>query len=194
MDMAFLSLLEQKELPYITVKEICTTAGVNRSTFYLHYETINDLLEESVRHMNRQFLDYMAHDTKTFISNLKDCTLDELYLLTPHYLTPYLNYIKEHRRLFHTAMKNAGTLGLPDSYQRMYRHVIAPILNRYHVPEKERAYRMAFYIRGLMAIITEWLEQGCTDDIEQIIAIIQACIAPAQAYDASALQHKTPTC
>ena len=40
MDEAFLTLLQKKEFAYITVKEICAAAGVNRSTFYLHYETI----------------------------------------------------------------------------------------------------------------------------------------------------------
>lgn len=40
MDKAFLELLEKKDFAYITVKEICENAGVNRSTFYLHYETI----------------------------------------------------------------------------------------------------------------------------------------------------------
>lgn len=48
MDKAFLELLEEKDFPYITVKEICAKAEVNRSTFYLHYETLNDLLLESV--------------------------------------------------------------------------------------------------------------------------------------------------
>lgn len=37
MDRAFLELLDKKDLPFITVKEICEKAGVNRSTFYLHY-------------------------------------------------------------------------------------------------------------------------------------------------------------
>lgn len=55
MDEAFLSILEKKDLEYITVKEICTAAGVNRSTFYLHYETINDLLEESAQHIKDSF-------------------------------------------------------------------------------------------------------------------------------------------
>ena len=36
MDKAFLALLEKKDFAYITVKEICEEAGVNRSTFYLH--------------------------------------------------------------------------------------------------------------------------------------------------------------
>ena len=48
MDRAFLDLLDRKDFAYITVKELCQAAGVNRSTFYLHYETMGDLLSESV--------------------------------------------------------------------------------------------------------------------------------------------------
>ncbi|MGN1134205.1 MAG: TetR/AcrR family transcriptional regulator [Oscillospiraceae bacterium] len=44
MDEALLSILETKDFKYITIKEICERAGVNRSTFYLHYENIGDLL------------------------------------------------------------------------------------------------------------------------------------------------------
>ena len=59
MDQALLKLLEQKDMEYITVKEICEAAGVNRSTFYLHYETIDDLLAESVQYMNQHFQEHM---------------------------------------------------------------------------------------------------------------------------------------
>ena len=51
MDQALLLLLEKKDFDYITVKEICEKAGVNRSTFYLHYETIDDLLMESIDYL-----------------------------------------------------------------------------------------------------------------------------------------------
>ena len=59
MDQAFLELLEKKDFAYITVKEICHEADVNRSTFYLHYETLDDLLKVSVEYMNRHFLEHM---------------------------------------------------------------------------------------------------------------------------------------
>ena len=49
MDHALMELLRKKPLEYITVSEICKKAGVNRSTFYLHYENIGDLLEETSR-------------------------------------------------------------------------------------------------------------------------------------------------
>ena len=54
MDEALIELLEKKDLEYITVKEICQQAGVNRSTFYLHYETISDLLRETMEMVNQR--------------------------------------------------------------------------------------------------------------------------------------------
>ena len=177
MDDAFLKLLEKKDFTYITVKEICETAGVNRSTFYLHYETVGDLLAESVDRMNRQFTDYMKRDSESFIVKIKNCPKDELYLITPEYLTPYLKYIREHKRLFRTATENAAALRLEDSYSGLFRHVFTPILERFGVPENDRRYMMSFYIRGLMAIITEWLKNDCRDSDEQIISVMQKCTA-----------------
>ena len=180
MDEAFLKILEEKDFAYITVKEICAAAGVNRSTFYLHYETVSDLLAESGDYINRQFLEHMAMDTEAFSAKLKNCSLAELYLVTPKYLIPYLNYIREHKRLFRTATENATVLGLENAYGRMFRHIFVPILERFHVPEEDRAYLMAFYVRGLMAIITEWLQGDCSDDTDHVISVIQRCVMPHQ--------------
>ena len=48
MNQALLLLLEVKDLEFISVTEITKKAGVNRSTFYLHYENIYDLFEETL--------------------------------------------------------------------------------------------------------------------------------------------------
>ena len=176
MDEAFLTILEKKDFSYITVKEICEAASVNRSTFYLHYETMADLLSESVSHMNEQFLEHMEKDSEAFVTKLRDCPMEELYLITPEYLMPYLGYIEKHKRLFRTAMENAAVLGMDKSYDRMFRHVFVPILDRYGVPERDRSYIMAFYIHGLMAIISEWLKNDCTDSIAYIVDMIQKCV------------------
>ena len=176
MDQAFLELLEKKDFSYITVKEICAKAGVNRSTFYLHYETVEDLLSERVEYMNEQFLSHMKQDTEVFMTRIKECPVEQLYLVTPKYLKPYLSYIQEHKRIFYTAITKASTLRLDDSYNRMFRHVFTPILDRYQVPVEDRRYMMAFYIQGMMAIITEWLKDDCKDSMEHIMAVIQQCV------------------
>lgn len=176
MDKAFLELLEHKDFEYITVKEICEKAGVNRSTFYLHYETVSDLLSESVQYMIEQFLSYMKVNPCNFVSRLHDCSQEELYLITPKYLTPYLTYIAENKRLFCTTVKNAASLHLEDAYSQMSKYVLMPILDRFNVSSQSRNYIMAFYINGLMAIITEWLKNDCGEPIENIIKIMQQCV------------------
>lgn len=176
MDQAFLELLETKDFSYITVKEICAKAKVNRSTFYLHYETLQDLLSESVEYMNDQFLDHMKQDTEAFMTQIKDDSINKLYLITPKYLMPYLSYIKKYKRLFLTAVTKAEVLSLHENYNRLFQHVFAPILDRYQVPIENRRYIMAFYIQGIMAIIEEWLKDECRDTIEHIMSMIQHCV------------------
>lgn len=176
MDEAFLELIAKKDMAYITVKEICEKAGVNRSTFYLHYETVGDLLTECAQYMNERFLAYMNKDSEAFIKKLRDCPMEELYLITPQYLSPYLHYIKDNRRLFCAGLENAAALGLEDSYAGLLHHVITPILDRYGVPEDDRDYLMAFHISGLMAVIAAWLKRDCSDPIEHVISVIQTCI------------------
>lgn len=39
-------LMKQKKLKDITVKELCITAGINRATFYTHFRTMDDLIDE----------------------------------------------------------------------------------------------------------------------------------------------------
>ena len=177
MDEAFLALLEEKDFAYITVKEICEKAGVNRSTFYLHYETVGDLLAESTRYIIDKLVENMPQDTADFFEKLQTRPLEELHLITPEYLTPYLNFVKEHRRIFRTAVEQASVLGMDDVYLALNRHVFTPILNRFHVLPSEQKYMMPFYINGLMGIINEWLKEDCKDSVEQVTSVIQLCIA-----------------
>lgn len=176
MDKAFLELLGKKDFAFITVKEICKSAGVNRSTFYLHYETIEDLLSESTEFMYKQFVTHMNEEPSDFISKIDACPLDELYLIIPNYLMPYLEYVKEHRRLFRTVTEKADTFRLDLTYTKMFYHIFEPILKRFGVPESDRKYLMTFYIHGLNAIITEWLKSDCKDSIEYIISVMNKCI------------------
>lgn len=88
LDEALIALLEQKDLEYITVKEICRQAGVNRSTFYLHYETISDLVNETMEMINQRFLSYFPQQKEAILNNLESRGRDELILVTREYLLP----------------------------------------------------------------------------------------------------------
>ena len=176
MDETFLELIEKKDFAYITVKEICEKAGVNRSTFYLHYETVGDLLEESVQHIIDRFVEFMPYDTADFLKKLNECPIEELYLITPEYLTPYLTYIKEHRRIFRTSVEQAAALRMYDAYTDLNRYILTPILNRYKVPAEDQNYILQFHIHCIMAVINVWLKTDCADSIEHVISVIQTCV------------------
>lgn len=170
MDKAFLDLLAEKDFEYITVKDICKRAGVNRSTFYLHYETVADLLDESVAYMSNGFLKYFSEND--IGSKINNSPLDELMFIKPDYIIPYLSYIKDNKKLFQTAVLHSGTLQLDKNYKKLFECVFSPILMRFDVPENERHYTMAFYINGIIALVMEWLKRDCRESIEDIADII----------------------
>ena len=123
--------------------------------------------------MNQNFLEHMQKNTDRFFTKLQTCPINELYLATPEYLTPYLHYVKEHKWLFLSAVKNASALQMDNSYSRMFQHVFTPILDRFHVPDEDRNYLITCSIHGIMAIISEWLKNGCSDSVEHMAKLIQ---------------------
>ena len=176
MDEALITLLEKKDFEYITIKEICDTAGVNRSTFYLHYENTSDLLKETTRYIIDKHLAYYEIDKQCISLDFETCKREELLFITDEYLVPYLTFIKDNQRLFKVSIKRFHVMNMDDVYGKMFEHIFSPILARFCVPETERAYVIKFYMTGVFAIIMEWLDKNCSDDIDTIIKIITACV------------------
>ena len=176
MDEALITLLEKKDFEYITIKEICDTAEVNRSTFYLHYENTSDLLKETTRYIIDKHLAYYEIDQKRISLQFETCKREELLFITDEYLVPYLKFIKDNQRLFKVSIKQFNSFNMNEVYGRMFEHIFNPILERFHVPEKERAYVMKFYLTGVFAIVMEWLDKNCSDDMETVTRVITDCV------------------
>ena len=176
MDLALISLLKKKPFEYITVREICETAGVNRSTFYLHYETVGDLLNETTRYLLDGFLSYFSTEAKGVALNILNCELSELVFICDKYLTPYLTYIRDHKKVFKVALEQNRVLGFEDVYRRMFENIFNPILERFRYPSDVREYVMMYYLNGINAIIVEWLKNGCDKSTDEISKIVAICI------------------
>ena len=161
MDLALISLLKKKTFEYITVSEICKTAGVNRSTFYLHYETIGDLLDETARYLIDDFLMHFTVDAETSILKLKDLKAEQLVFISEKYLIPYLTYIKDRKNIFCAVLQNYKIFGFEDVYKRMFECIFNPILNKFDYPENIRQYVMMYYLNVINAITVEWLKSRC---------------------------------
>lgn len=54
----FKELFLEKDYDTISVKELCDRAMINRRTFYLHYNSLDDLMEEILEDMSLEFLEY----------------------------------------------------------------------------------------------------------------------------------------
>lgn len=176
MDLALISLLKKKPLEYITVSEICKVAQVNRSTFYLHYETIGDLLVETARYLLDDFLSYFSDEYKAVAFNLHECAEDELVFICDEYIVPYLTYIKENKEVFGVALMNNKVLGFDDVYERLFERIFNPILNRFNYRGDYQKFVMMYYLNGINAIILEWIKNDCKKPIEEISEIIKICI------------------
>jgi len=176
MDEALIDLLGKKDIQYISVKEICDRAGVNRSTFYLHYETIADLLGETIEHIQTEFQKSFSVDTKEFIESIDKAPLDELVLINDHYLLPYLNYVKEHKHIYKAVLNNPGCMQSEASLTALYKHILQPIFSRFGIPEKEQRYWLVYHVNGVMAIVFEWLKEDCSEPVDEISRIIRRCV------------------
>ena len=175
-DKALLSLLEKKSFEYITIRELCEEAGVNRSTFYLHYGNTTDLLKEATAYVLDNFASFFSIDMESITSKYENCDLHELNFINEKYLQPYLSFVKENQRLFTAVLSQPIAFNSNAIFQRLFDDVFNPILDRFHYPRDEQHYVMMFYLNGITAIVTEWLKDGCKKSMEDISSIIHDCI------------------
>lgn len=179
MDEALIALLEVKDLEYITVKEICEKASVNRSTFYLHYETVGDLLNEAMEMIDNRFQSYFEQNANIFIDKINSNDLKNLILISQDYLQPYLQFIFDNQKIYRAVLRNPSNMQSNVRYVNLKKYVLEPILKKFGVPDTFQKYYIAYYIDGIMAIIKEWLNNGCSDSVETISTVIEECVRPS---------------
>ena len=184
MDEALLALLEEKDLEYITVKDICHRAGVNRSTFYLHYETIADLVDETLEMINQRFRSYFPQQEEEILGNMGNRERENLVLVTREYLLPYLRFIRDNKKVYRAAFRNPSSMQAHTRYGELKQQILGPILERFEIPAAQRPYYMAYYVEGIIAIVKEWLRQDCADEVEMIADIIESCVRPRDGSNA----------
>ncbi|MCM1367997.1 MAG: TetR/AcrR family transcriptional regulator [Roseburia sp.] len=178
LDRAFIELLDTREFSEISVKDVCEKAGVNRSTFYLHYENTYDLLKETQDYIMEKFWD--SFDGKSLSKDLTNVPVEELNFISPEYLMPYLEFIKQNKFLFKVYMQNLNSFDSNATSGFFLNEVFIPILEKNGVTDKTVAdYMMRYYLTGITAVVSEWVRRDCADEMLFICEIISACVRPA---------------
>jgi AcrR family transcriptional regulator len=172
MDEALLFLLEKKDYEFITIKEICEKAGVNRTTFYLHYESMEDLLIETIEMITRRF--YTSFNNEVLDINVLE--KGELFLIEDKYLIPYLTFIKENKKIYKLIHNKPKIFNTKEVFNKLYKELFSKILDRYYVETNEQEYIFAYFSFGLVAIIEKWISNDCKDEIEMIANIMKKVI------------------
>ena len=175
MNDALIALLETKEYEYITIKEICHIANVNRSTFYLHYSNMNDLLEETIESLNLSFNSHFKskENESTIISKEN---IEDLLLINDDHLIPYLNFIKENKNIYKVLKTHPQLFNTNKTYDQMFRKLFVPIMNRFGLDEKWHKYLMDFYISGLTSIVFDWVYDDCKIPVQEVSDFIKGLI------------------
>ena len=137
---AILLLLQKKSIEKITVQELCKTAGVNRTTFYNHYERPEDILREIVQ----QFLSSFSENHVTLDSESAINFVTHLLELmeTNRYLSQQLLHALPGTYL------SECTLSLP---------IVQAQLHAFTSSSAESSAITSFAIAGSVSLITEWI-------------------------------------
>lgn len=148
-------LLCEKKLNKITVQDIADDCGINRQTFYYHFQDIYDLVEwtciedtEKVLKENRTYATwqegflavfYLAKEDKTFIENIYRSVSLEL-------LEQYLY------RLVYPLLKN----------------VVDEKAKNYTVRDENKKYIADFYKYAFVGVLLEWIRNDMRESPESI--------------------------
>ena len=175
MNNALINLLDKKDFEDITVKEICQTASVNRSTFYLHYDNTYDLLKETIENLYKDF--FSRYDSNLSMDRINTKSCDDLFLITPQYLKPYLSFVHDNKKIFKLMYFKNEVFNGRNMYEDWLNKIFKPILSKFNVKnEEEQSYIMLFHLQGLIGLIMEWVKNDCKMPIDDLISVIQKCI------------------
>lgn len=96
----FLRMMTEQSLDKITVKDLVEECGVNRNTFYYHYDDIFDLLEKIFQREKDRVvnLDYSKADYKEAMMQVVELILDNRKAISNAYFSKAREIVDRHLR------------------------------------------------------------------------------------------------
>lgn len=169
---ALFSLLETKTFDMISIKELCETANINRSTFYGHYNSMIDLLNDAkIQVLNSFFVNFK----KNLLEDNKNNDTTETNAIN-NYIIPYLKFVKNNKTVFKVFVENLQTFNVNEYYEYLLNQIFIPILSKKGIDDKLAIkYISKYYLNGVTSIVMDWIKRECKDEIPYIANIIMLC-------------------
>ena len=165
---AFLNLILEKPVREVTVQDVLDRSGVGRSTFYLHYRDMDDLLLSQ--------LEMFCESMSTALSNQKD----KSHRVVP--VAELFAHIGNQNKLYRV-LTDSGHLN--DFYQLAEGHFARGIERRLiesgrlkDVPPRELAARATALSGSMLALLRWWLDRGEKETPMQMDKIFHQLVWP----------------
>lgn len=158
---AVLNLLKYKNYDSFSVKDICTEAGINRSSFYAHYQDINDfMIKFESRLAKKQQEIWKPANTLAVFDNGT--------------FVAFFSFIKEYRLFYKAFLKSHIPSFIADDMLKKHRELFKQNLFRRNISytDAEIDYHLNYFGGGLKAICGRWLQNDCKESPEEMAKII----------------------
>lgn len=171
---SLLALLGQKDFKKITVNDICTLAGINRSTFYAHFQDLYAVMETIGQELENELLETYA-----------DIYLPSDNFMSTEYLAVVIEHIRKNKTFYQALFSDSNSMILASNMELLRSEIVAPLYQKLNVPERQGTYYFTFFKTGFIAILEKWLDDGCPESAQELSGIIFSCL-PALPPDIAA--------
>lgn len=149
----FSLLADNLEVSQLTVQKIATRAELNRATFYLHYEDINDLLRQIV------------HEIFDDLSMKVEPLLQVKSRNEREQLITFLNYFYEYRKIFAVLVEH---MGFKTHLSNLLKNTIEQRRDARNIHSTSRVASVDIVASSLLGIIMWWIKDGTEHSAEYI--------------------------
>ncbi|MDO5521492.1 MAG: TetR/AcrR family transcriptional regulator [bacterium] len=155
---AFLSLLAEKPIAQITVKELAERANVNRKTFYMYYANIHDILDKTENEIIDQLLDL-----------LKDCSFFDQNFDVYAFFSSLNGLISNDFKLYQQLVyANSNTLLFVKVKQIMKSALMDSYTDDFQISKEMFQLYAEFAASGIVSMYIEWFMINSTLSLEEM--------------------------
>jgi AcrR family transcriptional regulator len=159
---SLIALLQKKTIEKVSVKDICETADVNRSTFYAHYTDQHDLL--------RQIEQEVLRDLNAYLDgyNFKEFEAEALQTMSRIF-----EYIVANAELCKIILGENGDLAFQKKIMTIVQQqCMREWRGKNTVDEGLLEYAMIFIVNGSIGVVQEWLQSGVKAPAREMAELI----------------------
>ena len=160
---AYIQLLSETKPGYISALEICEIANIHRSTFYRHYESINDIeidIEKTV--------------LKTFSDILDNTPLDDFINGRKTFLRTVSETIRNDLSFYTKVLLVNRRVGFIENINATIRNKLKETLSeKTELSDDEIDYVFTFAVAGRVAVYRKWILSGFKQSEDTISSILE---------------------